>query len=58
MSERVESLLAELVTEQRKTNELLSQLIKVQSQLIEALAEDGADQDAPPARYMDGSLVR
>jgi regulator of RNase E activity RraB len=58
MSERVESLLAELVTEQRKTNELLSQLIQVQSQLIEALAEDGSDPDAPPARYMDGSPVR
>jgi hypothetical protein len=36
--------------EQAKTNELLSAL-------VDALAEDGGDPDAEPARYMDGRPV-
>lgn len=58
MSERVESLLVELIAQQQKTNDLLGSLIQVQSQLIEALAEEGQDPDAQPARYLDGSKVR
>ncbi|MCY1381621.1 hypothetical protein D9M69_695510 [compost metagenome] len=58
MSEREESLLAELVAEQRKTNELLSQLIHLQAAMVQALAEDGADPDAQSATYMDGSPIR
>lgn len=58
MSERVESLLVELVAQQKQTNQLLGQLIQVQSQLIQALAEDGIDPDAEPLTYMDGSPIR
>lgn len=51
MSERAESLLAELLEEQRRTNELLLLL-------IQALAEEGQDPDAMPPTYMDGTPVR
>lgn len=44
-------LLSKILQEQQKTNELLAAL-------VEALAEDGGDPDAEPARYMDGSPVR
>lgn len=44
-------LLNQMLEEQRKTNELLAAL-------VDALAEDGGDPDAPPAYYMDGSPVR
>ena len=51
MSEHAESLLEQMLLEQRKTNQLLSLL-------IEALAdEEGSDPDAPPLTYMDGSPV-
>ena len=44
-------LLSKILQEQQKTNELLAAL-------VDALAEDGGDPDAAPARYMDGSPVR
>ncbi|MCY1375551.1 hypothetical protein D9M69_629750 [compost metagenome] len=44
-------LLESIVVEQQKTNSLLAAL-------VEALAEEGQDPDAPPARYLDGSKVR
>lgn len=57
MNERVERLLELLVVEQQKTNDLLDNLIKVQSQLIEALAEDGALEPVEPAAYLSGKPV-
>lgn len=51
MSELVESLLRQMLEEQRRTNSLLSTL-------IEALADEGDDPDAQPATYMDGTPVR
>lgn len=51
MSEPVESLLRQMLEEQRRTNSLLSML-------IEALGDEGDDPDAQPATYMDGTPVR
>lgn len=51
MSEREESLLEQLLQEQRKTNQLLLML-------IEALSQEDGDPDAEPLTYMDGSPVR
>lgn len=45
----MESLLTQLLEEQRKTNQLLLML-------VEALSEE-ADPDEEPATYMDGSRV-
>lgn len=45
----VESLLTQLLEEQRKTNQLLLML-------VEALSQE-ADQDEEPRTYMDGSRV-
>ena len=50
MSEPEESLLTQLLEEQRKTNQLLLML-------IEAMGEE-ADPDDEPARYMDGTPAR
>lgn len=47
----IRPLLASLLEEQKATNRLLTAL-------VEALAEDGQDPDAPPVRYLDGSKVR
>ncbi|MNR17015.1 hypothetical protein D3C85_1336530 [compost metagenome] len=58
MIESVESLLAQLLAAQQQTNSLLSQLVKINAAMVEALAEEGQDPDAPPARYLDGSKVR
>lgn len=49
MSEPVQSLLSQILEEQRKTNELLLML-------IQAMAED-QDQDQQVSTYMDGSPV-
>lgn len=46
----VESLLTQLLEEQRKTNQLLLML-------IEAMGQEEADTDAEPVTYMDGSRV-
>jgi hypothetical protein len=50
MSEPEESLIAQILEEQRKTNQLLLML-------IEAMGEE-ADPDEEPARYMDGTPAR
>lgn len=50
MTERVESLLTQLLEEQRKTNQLLLML-------VEALGEE-SEQDEEPVTYMDGRPVR
>ncbi|WP_245586478.1 hypothetical protein [Metapseudomonas resinovorans] len=47
----IRPLLESMVAEQQKTNSLLAAL-------VEALAEEGQDPDAPPARYLDGNMVR
>ena len=47
--DRVESLLTQILEEQRKTNQLLLML-------IEAMGEE-AEQDEEPSTYMDGSRV-
>jgi hypothetical protein len=44
-------IMSQMLIEQQKTNELLAAL-------VDALAEDGGDPDAEPARYMDGTPVR
>ena len=49
MTERVESLLTQLLEEQRKTNRLLLML-------VEALSEE-SEQDEEPRTYMDGTKV-
>lgn len=49
MNDRAESLLAQILEEQRKTNQLLLML-------IEAMGEE-ADPDDEPATYMDGTKV-
>lgn len=49
MTEHVESLLTQLLEEQRKTNQLLLML-------VEALSEE-TDPDDEPSTYMDGSRV-
>lgn len=46
----MESLLIQLLEEQRKTNQLLLML-------IEAMGQEEADPDDEPATYMDGSRV-
>jgi len=51
MTERAESLLALMLEEQRKTNQLLLML-------IEAMGQEEADPDGEPARYMDGTPAR
>lgn len=53
MSERVEQLLDQLVSEQRETNRLLSELVQLQAMQIEVLAAE-ADPDAPSPTYLDG----
>ncbi|MCY1296493.1 hypothetical protein D9M68_356600 [compost metagenome] len=58
MKEHAESLLEQMLEEQRKTNSLLEQLIQSNLLLIEALAEEGGDPDAPSLTYLDGTPVR
>lgn len=50
MTEPEESLLAQILEEQRKTNQLLLML-------IEAMGQEEADPDAEPRTYMDGTRV-
>lgn len=59
MSEIVEHLLEQLLTEQKKQTSLLEQIATQSLALIEALADgDGAAPDAPPSTYLDGSPCR
>ncbi|WP_289105843.1 hypothetical protein [Halomonas sp. RT37] len=50
MSEPSDSLLREILLEQKRTNELLALL-------IQALADE-ADPDDPPTTYLDGTPAR
>ena len=47
----MESLLTQILEEQRRTNQLLLML-------IEALSQDDSDPDAEPLTYMNGTPVR
>jgi len=51
MSVLVESLLRQMLEEQRRTNALLAML-------IDAMGDEGDDPDAQPDTYMDGTPVR
>ena len=55
----MESLLSQMLEEQRKTNSLLSILIQSQAALIDALSDDDqGDDQQEPATYMDGTPCR
>ncbi|MBE8590831.1 hypothetical protein IQK56_07745 [Pseudomonas sp. MAFF 301449] len=57
MSEQANCLQAEMLAEMKKQTALLERMETNQSILIQALAEDQADQDpdARPLTYMDGT---
>lgn len=59
MSEQVNCLLVELLTEQKKQTSLLEQIARQQILMIEVLADEQGEQDpdALPMTYMDGSKV-
>lgn len=50
MKDQDESLLAQILQEQRQTNQLLLML-------IEAMGEEDSDPDDEPGTYMDGTPV-
>lgn len=59
MSGPVESLLVQLLEEQRQTNHLLAMLIESNQQMIEAMADGDDCGDMPESMsYLDGSPVR
>lgn len=59
MSEHAVSLLEQILAEQRKHTGLLEQIATQGLALIEALADgDGADPDAEPQTYLDGTPCR
>lgn len=60
MSEQTNSLLVEILGEQRKQTALIEQMNRLQILLIEALVEDQIDEDpdAQPLTYMDGTPCR
>ncbi|MFK5733854.1 hypothetical protein KW869_09970 [Pseudomonas urmiensis] len=59
MSERVISLLEQVLAEQQKQTDLLEQIATQNLALIEALADDvEVDPDAPPLTYLSGAPCR
>jgi len=60
MSEQVDSLLVEMLGEQKKQTAILERMERQQVLLIQALAEEQGDQelDAQPLTYMDGTPCR
>lgn len=60
MSEQANCLQAEMLAEMKKQTALLERMEAKQSMLIQALAQDQAEQDpeAPPMTYMDGTPCR
>lgn len=62
MSERLsylESLLTQVLTEQKQQTAILNRMAEQQLLLIQALAdEDDEDPDAMPSTYMDGTPCR
>ncbi|NBF13077.1 YebO family protein [Pseudomonas protegens] len=60
MSGQVNSLLVEMLAEQKKQTAILERMAEQQGLLIQALAEEQVDQDpdARPLTYMDGTPCR
>lgn len=62
MSEQLsylESLLTQVLTEQKQQTAILNRMAEQQLLLIQALADDdGEDPDATPLTYMDGTPCR
>lgn len=60
MSEQANCLQAEMLAEMKKQTALLERMEANQSMLIQALAQDQAEQDpeTPPMTYMDGTPCR
>ncbi|MDV9030559.1 YebO family protein [Pseudomonas sp. RAC1] len=59
MNEQAISLLQQILEQQQKQTALLETIASQNLALIEALADgDGADPDAPPSTYLDGSPCR
>lgn len=59
MSERVISLLEQVLAEQQKQRSLLEQIATQSLALIEALADEGdGDVDALPSHYLNGSPIQ
>ncbi|MGO2711587.1 hypothetical protein [Pseudomonas helleri] len=62
MSEQLsylESLLTQVLTEQKQQTAILNRMAEQQLLLIQAMAEDqGEDPDAMPLTYMDGTPCR
>jgi hypothetical protein len=55
----LESLLAQVLTEQKQQTAILNRMAEQQLLLIQALAnEDSEDPDAIPSTYMDGTPCR
>jgi hypothetical protein len=55
----LESLLTQVLTEQKQQTAILSRMAEQQSLLIQAMAEDEPeDSDAQPLMYMDGTPCR
>ncbi|MDI3356998.1 hypothetical protein MO767_21985 [Pseudomonas sp. UYIF39] len=56
----LESLLVQVLTEQRQQTAILSRMVEQQLILIQALAadQDDEDPDALPSTYMDGTPCR
>ena len=58
MSEQLsylESLLTQVLTEQKQQTAILNRMAEQQLLLIQALADDDEDPDAMPSTYMDGT---
>ncbi|MCY1308692.1 hypothetical protein D9M68_866290 [compost metagenome] len=58
MSERVESLLEQMLEAQQQTNVLLARLVQAQEAMLIALADENVDPEAPPLRDLAGRLIR
>lgn len=62
MSEQLsylESLLTEILTEQKQQTAILNRMAEQQLLLIQAMADEGdVDPDAMPSTYMDGTPCR
>jgi len=55
----LESLLTQVLTEQKQQTAILSRMAEQQLLLIQALADEGeGDPDALPSTYMDGTPCR
>lgn len=64
MNEHANSLLERMLAEQERQNELLTQIVQQNGQLIGLLMNDGLPpgdeivvREPEPARYLDGTLV-